>query len=132
MRSCSRNPRRGITTSLDINFDPQWRSAAPAVVRRRKQLLRNVLPLVDLAHGNVAELCEFTDGGDLDSALRRLTTWGVNAVVVHLGARGRILSGRRVDSRATRSGGVARAFDRYRRCAQYVHDLASRSYGDVD
>lgn len=80
--------RRGIVTSLDINFDPQWRSAAPAVVRRRKQLLRDVLPLVDLAHGNVAELCEFTDGSDLDSALRMLTTWGVRSVVVHLGAQG--------------------------------------------
>lgn len=80
--------RRRLLTSLDINFDPQWRSAAPAVVRRRKQLLRDVLPLVDLAHGNVAELCEFTDGGDLDSALRMLTTWGVRSVVVHLGAQG--------------------------------------------
>jgi sugar/nucleoside kinase (ribokinase family) len=80
--------RRGIMTSLDINFDPQWQSAAPSVVRRRKQLLRDVLPLVDLAHGNVAELSEFTDGSDLSSALQLLTTWGVNAVVVHLGAQG--------------------------------------------
>lgn len=80
--------RRGMTTSLDINFDPQWRSATSLVVQRRKQLLRDVLPLVDLAHGNVAELCEFTDGGDLDSALRKLTTWGVRSVVVHLGAQG--------------------------------------------
>ena len=80
--------RRGIVTSLDINFDPQWRSAEAVVVRRRKQLLRDILPLVDLAHGNVAELCEFADGGDLDSALRMLTTWGVRSVVVHLGAQG--------------------------------------------
>lgn len=80
--------RRGIVTSLDINFDPQWRSAESAVVRHRKQLLRDVLPLVDLAHGNVAELCEFTDGDDLESALRALTAWGVRSVVVHLGAQG--------------------------------------------
>jgi len=80
--------RRGIATSLDINFDPHWRSAAPAVIRRRKQLLRDLLPQVDLAHGNVAELCEFTDCGDLDSALRLLATWGVQSVVVHLGTKG--------------------------------------------
>jgi sugar/nucleoside kinase (ribokinase family) len=80
--------RRGIATSLDINFDPQWRSAAPAEIRRRKQLLRDILPLVDLAHGNVAELCEFADCGDLDSALKRLAMWGGKSVVVHLGAKG--------------------------------------------
>ena len=44
--------------------------------------------LVDLAHGNVRELCEFTDSPVLDTALRRLTDWGVGAVVVHLGAQG--------------------------------------------
>jgi sugar/nucleoside kinase (ribokinase family) len=43
---------------------------------------------VDVAHGNVRELCEFTDGPDLPAALERLIEWGAGAVVVHLGAQG--------------------------------------------
>jgi sugar/nucleoside kinase (ribokinase family) len=50
--------------------------------------LRKVLPLVDLAHGNVAELCEFADATRLDDALKRIASWGTEAVVVHLGAKG--------------------------------------------
>jgi len=80
--------RRGITTSLDLNFDPCWSSGNKAQVARRKQLLRDVLGTVDLAHGNARELCEFTDSPDLEAALKRLTAWGVRAVVIHLGARG--------------------------------------------
>lgn len=79
---------RGLATSLDINFDPHWNSAPAFVIAERKQQLRAVLPLVDLAHGNVRELCEFTDSLELDSALGKLADWGVKAVVVHLGARG--------------------------------------------
>jgi sugar/nucleoside kinase (ribokinase family) len=80
--------RRGITTSLDLNFDPCWSSGNQAEIARRKQLLREALGAVDLAHGNVRELCEFTDSTDLEVALKRLTDWGVSAAVVHLGARG--------------------------------------------
>jgi sugar/nucleoside kinase (ribokinase family) len=80
--------RRGLITSLDINFDPHWSSAPRDVVARRKRLVRDVLPLVDLAHGNERELCEFTDSSDLKTALRCLTEWGVKSVVIHLGARG--------------------------------------------
>lgn len=80
--------RRNVATSLDINYDPCWSSTAVAMMAHRKQLLRGLLPLVDLAHGNTRELCEFMDCVDLDGALRRLEDWGVKAVVVHLGARG--------------------------------------------
>jgi sugar/nucleoside kinase (ribokinase family) len=80
--------RRGITTSLDINFDPCWSGGSKPEIARRKQLLRQALGAVDLAHGNVRELCEFTDSPDLETALDRLTDWGVKAVVVHMGARG--------------------------------------------
>ena len=80
--------RRGIATSLDINFDPCWSTGAAAAAARRKKLLRDVLSAVDLAHGNARELQEFTDSPDLDTALRKLTDWGVGAVVVHLGLRG--------------------------------------------
>lgn len=80
--------RRGLVTSLDINFDPHWSSAAREKIARRKRQIREILPLVDLAHGNRRELCEFTDSPDLASAVRRLTDWGAGAVVVHLGADG--------------------------------------------
>jgi sugar/nucleoside kinase (ribokinase family) len=80
--------RRGLATSLDINFDPRWSTGARAEIAHRKKLLRGVLDLVDVAHGNIRELCEFTDSADLDSALRRLSDCGVKAVVVHMGAQG--------------------------------------------
>jgi sugar/nucleoside kinase (ribokinase family) len=80
--------RRGLVTSLDINFDPHWSTGAPAEIARRKQLLRGVLDLVDVAHGNVRELREFTDCADLETALKRLAGWGVKTVVVHMGAQG--------------------------------------------
>jgi sugar/nucleoside kinase (ribokinase family) len=80
--------RRGIATSLDLNFDPCWSTGAKEAIARRKELLRETLSLVDLAHGNVRELCEFTDSPDVETALKRLTVEGVKAVVVHLGSRG--------------------------------------------
>ena len=78
----------GIAVSMDLNWDPQWGSAKPAHIAARKQAARDVLPLVDLAHGNVRELMEFAGATDLDTALKCLTDWGVGAVVVHLGAQG--------------------------------------------
>ncbi len=79
---------RGLATSLDLNFDPCWSRGNTKEIAERKVLLRQVLGWVDLAHGNVRELCEFTGSGDLESALRQLTGWGVKSVVVHLGQRG--------------------------------------------
>jgi sugar/nucleoside kinase (ribokinase family) len=78
----------GVTVSLDINWDPQWSDGAIEVVRERKKALQEVLPLVDLAHGNVREMCAFTDATSLDEALRQLEEWGVGAVVVHMGEQG--------------------------------------------
>jgi sugar/nucleoside kinase (ribokinase family) len=80
--------RCGLATSLDLNWDPQWGHAPEPEIRRRKQAVRNVLPLIDLAHGNVRELCAFTDTTDLNSALESLTRWGVGAILVHHGAQG--------------------------------------------
>jgi sugar/nucleoside kinase (ribokinase family) len=80
--------RRGLATSLDINFDPRWSTGASAEIARRKALLRGVLDLVDVAHGNVRELREFTDSPDLETSLTRLSDWGVKAVVVHMGTQG--------------------------------------------
>jgi sugar/nucleoside kinase (ribokinase family) len=88
LRLFSEARRRGIATSLDLNFDPCWSSGNKAEIAKRKQLLRETLGAVGLAHGNVRELCEFTDSPDLATALKRLTDWGVKAAVVHLGARG--------------------------------------------
>ena len=80
--------RRSITTSLDINYDPRWSAPSADDIARRKQLLRDVLHLVDVAHGNVSELCEFADSPNLETALQQLSDWGVKAVVVHMGAQG--------------------------------------------
>ena len=80
--------RRGLTTSLDINFDPRWSSGEPGEIARRKKWLRATLEWVDLAHGNVRELCEFTESADLATALRRLTDAGAKSVVVHMGKEG--------------------------------------------
>ena len=79
---------RGIPVSLDLNWDPQWGHAPAAQIEVRKQAVRDVLPLVTLAHGNTRELMEFTQAPDLDGALRSLIKWGVKAVVVHLGSQG--------------------------------------------
>lgn len=80
--------KRGISTSLDINFDPVWSTGSVREIQHRKALLRGVLEFVDLAHGNVRELCEFTGCSSLKKALIRLADWGVRAVVVHLGDKG--------------------------------------------
>jgi sugar/nucleoside kinase (ribokinase family) len=77
-----------ITVSLDLNWDPQWNRADAEKIRTRKEAVRAVLPLVNLAHGNVRELMEFADAPDLETALARLSNWGAEAVVVHLGAKG--------------------------------------------
>ncbi len=78
----------GMAVSVDLNWDPQWGRAQASHIASRKQAVRDVLSLVDVAHGNVRELMEFADAPDLDAALKRLTDWGAGAVVVHLGERG--------------------------------------------
>lgn len=78
----------GLAVSLDINFDPQWALGDAAVVEQRKMALRDILPLVDLAHGNVKELCAFAGVSDLSHALAALKNGGAGAVVVHMGSQG--------------------------------------------
>lgn len=80
--------RTNVTVSLDLNWDPQWGRASTDKIQARKQAVRDVLPLVHLAHGNVRELTEFAEASDLETALKRLAEWGVDAVVVHLGEQG--------------------------------------------
>jgi sugar/nucleoside kinase (ribokinase family) len=79
---------RGLAVSIDLNWDPRWGVGDADEIRARKQAVRAVLPLVHFAHGNARELKEFTDAPDLDTALRRLEDWGVEAVILHLGAEG--------------------------------------------
>lgn len=80
--------RAGMDVSLDLNWDPHWGWASRREIERRKQWVRTTLPWVNLVHGNVRELTEFAEAPDLPSALRRFIRWGVEAVVVHLGAKG--------------------------------------------
>jgi len=79
---------RGVAVSLDLNWDPQWEHAEATHIVTRKEAVQAVLPLVNLAHGNVRELMEIADAPDLEAALLRLTDWGAEAVVVHLGEKG--------------------------------------------
>jgi sugar/nucleoside kinase (ribokinase family) len=80
--------RAGISVSIDLNWDPCWGKAGAAEIAARKRAVRDVLPWVNLAHGNVRELTEFAGAPDLEGALKRICDWGIEAVVVHLGARG--------------------------------------------
>ena len=108
--------RRGLRTSLDLNWDPQWNTASAGLVQARKESVRKVLPLVDLVHGNVRELNRFADGDDLPATLERLTAWGAGAVVVHLGAEGAgyYCRGQWLVEPAA-AGPATRQFDRLRR-----------------
>jgi sugar/nucleoside kinase (ribokinase family) len=74
--------------SMDLNWDPRWRAGTSVEVRKRKEAVRRVLPLVDVVHGNIRELNEFADSDDLPQSLRALENWGAGAVVVHLGEKG--------------------------------------------
>jgi ribokinase len=78
----------GLATSIDLNWDPSWGHIAERERERRIAAVREVLPLVDLAHGNERELLAFTGCQRLEDALTALERWGVGAVVLHLGARG--------------------------------------------
>jgi 2-dehydro-3-deoxygluconokinase len=78
----------GIPVSIDLNWDPKWGRVPADEIRGRKQAVRDVLPLVNLAHGNVRELTEFADAPDFETSLRSLADWGAEAVAVHLGSKG--------------------------------------------
>ncbi len=77
-----------MATSLDLNWDPCWSSAPEDQVRTRKRLVRDLLPWVDLVHGNVRELNLFADSSDLTDTLQKLTGLGAGAVAVHMGGQG--------------------------------------------
>src|SRR6185436_15104087 len=57
-------------------------------IAARKEAVRKILPFVNLAHGNVRELCTFADAPDLNTALKSLIRCGAEAVVIHYGERG--------------------------------------------
>ena len=80
--------KAGLAVSIDLNWDPRWGRARPDEIAARKQAVRETLPWVNLAHGNVRELSEFADAPDLPTALKRLEDWGAGAVVAHLGSEG--------------------------------------------
>jgi sugar/nucleoside kinase (ribokinase family) len=78
----------GVASSIDLNWDPLWGRVSAEAIAHRKAAVSAVLPWVDLAHGNVRELCEFTGAGTLRESVDRLLERGVGAVVAHLGAEG--------------------------------------------
>ena len=72
----------GMSTSIDLNWDPQWGVSPQAEVDRRKQAIREVLPWVDLVHGNVRELNEFAGCGDLEVTMRRVVDCGAGVCMM--------------------------------------------------
>ena len=118
---------RGLTTSLDLNWDPHWGSASEDVIQRRKEAVRQILPLVDLVHGNVRELNIFADKSDIAATLKQLADWvrqGRGAS--HGRRRCRLLLPRRLDGRAQCAGAAVRQYDGHRGLAQRLHDAAQR------
>jgi len=77
-----------VQVSIDLNWDPKWGHASAGEIERRKEAVRRLLPLVNLAHGNIRELGEFAGEERLEASLARLLEWGAGAVVVHMGAQG--------------------------------------------
>ena len=78
----------GMSTSIDLNWDPRWGVASAGEVDRRKRAIREVLPWADLVHGNIRELNDFAGGAELEVTLRRIVDWGARAIVVHMGTAG--------------------------------------------
>ena len=78
----------GLDISIDLNWDPKCGTASPEKIKRRKDAIRALLPMVDLAHGNIRELNEFADSNDLQETLKKLERWGLGAVVLHMGSKG--------------------------------------------
>jgi sugar/nucleoside kinase (ribokinase family) len=78
----------GMSTSVDLNWDPRWGVSPTEEIDRRKGAMREVLPWADLVHGNIRELNEFAGCAELETTLRRIADWGAGAVVLHMGAAG--------------------------------------------
>jgi sugar/nucleoside kinase (ribokinase family) len=66
----------GVPVSIDLNWDPKWGHAPAGEIARRKEAIRRLLPLVDVAHGNIRELGEFAGEQRLEASLARLLEWG--------------------------------------------------------
>lgn len=79
---------RGVKISIDINFDPKWQQNNLEEIRERKSAVGALLPFVDMVHGNIRELKEFTDSTDIEKCLHRLEDGGAKAVVLHMGQQG--------------------------------------------
>jgi sugar/nucleoside kinase (ribokinase family) len=78
----------GMETSLDINWDPAWSTAAAAVIGPRLKAVAGLLPHVSYAHGNEREICRFTGQDDVLDAVRWILDRGTKAVILHRGPRG--------------------------------------------
>ena len=57
-RLFERARQAGMAISINLNWDPKWGWATEEEIGRRKEAIRQVLPLVNLAHGNIRELNE--------------------------------------------------------------------------
>jgi sugar/nucleoside kinase (ribokinase family) len=84
--------RLGMTTSLDLNWDPHWHAGRhDALVRERLAAVARLLPEVDFAHGNRRELGFFTACAGIEEAAAWCLDHGARHVVGHLGGEGSAL-----------------------------------------
>lgn len=81
-RILARAKRMGISTSMDIATDPE------AWLRARVTAVRACLPHVDTFFGNEAEVCAVAGMREPTKAAGELCRRGVEAVVIHRGAKG--------------------------------------------
>jgi sugar/nucleoside kinase (ribokinase family) len=77
----------GLSTSMDLGFDPLWALNHPDVPKRKSAALA-ALPYVDYLFGNQNELKNLTDTQTLEEAILKIQDHGVGTIVIHMGSKG--------------------------------------------
>ena len=114
---------RGMATSIDLNWDPLWGSASEEAIRKRKQAVRQVLPLADSGprqRPRVELVRRRPRPYDRAGAAGRLGRQGRRGPSRRQGRR--LLLARPADRRARRAGAAAGQHHRHRRSAEHLHD----------
>ena len=84
---------KGMTTSLDVGFDPYWNLATNSEefqekIYARKHALLAALPYVTYLFGNTGEFVKLTNTNSIGEAIKILLKAGATTIVVHQGKKG--------------------------------------------
>jgi sugar/nucleoside kinase (ribokinase family) len=84
---------KGLTTSLDVGFDPYWHLASNSEVLQKKASTRKrafltALPYVTYLFGNTGEFVALTNSNSLEDAIKILQKAGATTIIVHQGKKG--------------------------------------------